>query len=99
MAIDLDDDLPLFTTPSGESLDELLLSMLDSAAGSIDSSGVVAISIVMIDIELNTTASRLMCHPLVGAHLAQRLKQVADVLEKDAGDHKTPQNNQSQRVH
>jgi hypothetical protein len=99
MAIDVDDDLPMFTTPSGSPLDELLLSLLNSAAGQVNSGKVVAISLTMIDANMNASTSWVLDHATLGVHLAHRLRQMAERIEQGALKHKAPDNNQSQRVH
>lgn len=99
MADDEDIFPPVFTTPSGLSLDEPLSSLLDTIAGSIDSQRVMAVSIVMIDADLNVAASRILCHPLIGPQLAARMRAAADAIDKAAMIQSAPTNNQSERVH
>lgn len=99
MAFDLDDDLPMFTTPSGSPIDELLLSLLNAAAAQTDRSRIVAVSLTMIDQNLNCSTSWMLGHPTTGVHLAHRLRQMAEKIEAGAVVNRAPDNNQSQRVH
>lgn len=99
MARDLKGFPPMFTTPSGLSLDEPLSSLLDTAAVKIDRANVVAVGLTVVDSSLNTSLSWLLTHPSMGVHLAQRLRKMAEHLEKSAVVCSAPENNQSQRVH
>lgn len=96
-----DDDIftPVFTAPSGESLDEPLSSLLDQIAGLIDAQRVMAVSIVMVDADMNTAASRILCHPLVGPQLAKRLRVAAGEIDRVCSLKEAPPNNSSARVH
>lgn len=93
------DFLPLFTTPSGESLDAPLSSLLSRAAGLINSQRIIAVSVVMMDADMDTSASRILSHPLAGPQLAQRLRAAADKIDRDAMIAQAPEHNRSDRVH
>lgn len=102
MAYDLEDEedlWPVFTTPSGLSLDGPLSRLLDTVADSIDSQRVLAVSVIMIDSDLNTAASRIICHPLIVPQLAKRLRQAADEMERSMTVTNAPESNQSAKVH
>lgn len=92
--------LPVFTSPSGSALDELLLSLLNSVAGSINSKRTVAISVTAIDDDLSFSESRIICSPLLGPTLAENLRRVAqDIEDKEAVKSTVPQSNRSTALH
>lgn len=94
-----DEDSPVFTTPSGQSLDESLSSLLDRAADAVDSSSIIAVGMVFIDATCDAWHSRIVVHPLAHELLAKRFRAAADSIEQSLKAAEPPKNNSSALLH
>lgn len=94
-----DEDSPVFTTPSGESLDSSLSSLLDRAADAVDRQGIIAIGMVFIDATCDAWHSRIIVHPLAHELLAKRYRAAAEAIEQSLKSAEPPQNNSSALLH
>jgi hypothetical protein len=94
-----DDDSPVFTAPSGQSLDEPLSSLLDRVAETVDRLNIIAIGVVFIDAECNASSSRIVTHPLAHELLAKRFRSAAEAIETQLKVDSPPENNSSFRLH
>lgn len=96
---EFDFNSPVFTTPSGTSLDEQLSSLLDHMAEAVDRQNIIAVGMVFIDAECTASASRLVVHPLAHELLAKRFRSAAEAIEQQLAVEKPPENNSSSALH
>ena len=94
-----DEDSPVFTTPSGQSLDGSLSSLLDRAADAVDRLNIIAVGMVFVDASCDAWHSRIIVHPLAHELLAKRFRSAAEAIEQSLKAAEPPEHNSSVSLH